>query len=426
MRRISIHIEELGPIKNADIELAQLMLFTGASSLGKSYTNFLTYYVFSTFANNRMYKFISNKIEGRLKQNTDFVFDFKLSDLCVWMSEDVKVFFKNLLGYNNIPCSVYFNFHLNDDEDILNISFLREDNFYDLKNTDLQICSVTINGTKRFMIWDDTMISPTISDCIASYLSVYLFGTHLSHSFLLPPGRASLLDNSYSVQKSASRVGMYDLFLRDYDFLTRKSMNEVSKDSDQQFFESRISKLIGGKVQTTKEGAILILSDGNAIPLSAAASSIKELSPILFWMQNREISLDSICIEEPEAHAHPEMQYGIADLLVACLNKGAHMQITTHSDYLLSRFNQLILLHRMKTTNETAFMTYCNQHRHSSKLTLDVNNVKAYYFYRNENNEVKIRLHDISEGIPFDSFSTIVKRQIEIDDSLEDLLKTEE
>ena len=423
MRRISVHIEELGPIRNANIELAQLMLFTGASNLGKSYTNFLAYYVFSAFANNRIYKFISNKIDGRLKQNANFDFVLKLSDLCVWMSEDVKDFFKNLLGYNSIPCTVFFDFDT--DVDAFDISFLREDDSFKFKDDDLKVSSVTINGAKRLMIWDDTIASPMVSDLIASHLSVFLFGTHIAHSFLLPPGRASLLDNSYSVQKSASRVGMYDLFLRDYDILTRKSMNEISKDADRQFFESRISKLIGGKVKATKDGTVLILSDGSPIPLSAAASSIKELSPILFWMQNREISLDSICIEEPEAHAHPEMQYGIADLLVACLNKGAFMQITTHSDYLLSRLNQLILLHHLKTSNEAAFMAYCTQYRHSSKLTLDVNNVKAYYFYRDENNEVKIRLQDISDGIPFDSFSSIVKRQIEIDDLLEESLKTE-
>ena len=423
MRRISVHIEELGPIRNAEIELAQLMLFTGASNLGKSYTNFLAYYVFSIFANNRIYKYISNKIDGRLKQNANFDFVLKLSDLSVWMSEDVKVFFKNLLGYDNIPCVVFFNFET--DVDTYEISFLREDNSFQFKNVDLKVSSVTINGTKKLMVWDDTMASPVISDLIASYLSIYLFGIHFAHSFLLPPGRASLLDNSYSVQRGASRVGMYDLFLRDYDILTRKSMNEISKDADRQFFESRISKLIEGKVQTTKEGAFLILPNENRIPLSAAASSIKELSPILFWMQNREISMDSICIEEPEAHAHPEMQYGIADLLVACLNKGAFMQITTHSDYFLSRLNQLILLHRLKTTNEAAFVAYCSKYRHSNRLTLDVDNVRAYYFYRDENNDVKIRLQDISEGIPFDSFSSIVKRQIEVDDWLEESLKTE-
>lgn len=423
MRRISVHIGELGPIKNADIELAQLMLFTGASNLGKSYTNFLVYYVFSTFANNRIYKFISNKIDGRLKQSPNFDFVLKLSEICVWMSEDVKEFFRTLLGYNDIHCNVSFSLG---DEEVFNISFLKEDDVFNVQNKSFLISSVTINGDKKIMIWDDQIASPKISNLIANYLSALLFGTSISHSFLLPPGRASLLGNSFSVQKNASNVGMYDLFLRDYDFLTRKSMDEVAKDSDQQFFKSRISKLIGGRVLSTKDGAVLELPNGQYIPLSAAASSIKELSPILFWMQNRDISLDSICIEEPEAHAHPEMQYGIADLLVACLNKGAFMQITTHSDYLLSRLNQLILLHHLKVSNEAAFTAYCAQYRHSSKLTLDINKVKSYYFFRDKNNDVKIRLQDISEGIPFDSFSSIVRHQIEIDDLLEKSLKTED
>ena len=103
MRKIFIHIDKLGPIKNVDIELAQLMLFTGASNLGKSYTNFLVYYVFSTFANNRISKFISNKIEGRINQSDNFNFVFKISELCIWMSDDVKSFFQNLLGYDSIP-----------------------------------------------------------------------------------------------------------------------------------------------------------------------------------------------------------------------------------------------------------------------------------------------------------------------------------
>lgn len=35
MKKFRIHIEELGPIKNADITLAPVMIFTGASNLGK-------------------------------------------------------------------------------------------------------------------------------------------------------------------------------------------------------------------------------------------------------------------------------------------------------------------------------------------------------------------------------------------------------
>lgn len=416
MKRISIHIEKLGPIRNADIELAQLMLFTGASNLGKSYTNFLTYYVFSTFANNRIYKFVSNKIEGKLKQSKDFNINIKFSDLCVWMTEDVKDFFSNLLGYDEIPCEVTFLFDL--DFEILNIVYLHNDETVKLGEGTLTFSSVAINGEKRIFLSDFPSVASLISDFIADYLSEQIFEKRIAHSFLLPPGRASLLDNSYSVQKSASRVGMYDLFLRDYDILTRKPMWEESKMPDEQFFGSRISKLIGGELYASKDGTTLRLANNISIPLSAAASSIKELSPILMWMKNRKIASDSICIEEPEAHAHPEMQYNMTDLLVACLNKGAFMQITTHSDYLLARLNQLLALGRMKKHDDKVFADFCKDNMHSKSIFLDTNKVKAYYFYLDVNNQVKIELQDLSEGIPFDSFSSIVRKQMDMDDKL--------
>ena len=416
MKKISIHIEKLGPIRNADIELAQLMLFTGASNLGKSYTNFLAYYVFSTFANNRIYKFVSNKIEGKLKKIKNFTLNIKFSDLCIWMSKDVKDFFGNLLGYDNIPCEVTFFFDL--DFDILKIVYRHEDDTISFGENSVTLSSVTINEEKRIFFADFPSITNLISDYIAEYLSEQIFEKRIAHSFLLPPGRASLLDNSYSVQKSASRIGMYDLFLRDYDLLTRKPMWEDTKETDKQFFESRISKLIGGELQTSKDGTMLKLANDISIPLSAAASSIKELSPILFWMKNRRIENDSVCIEEPEAHAHPEMQYNMTDLLIACLNKGAFMQITTHSDYLLARLNQLISLGKLKKSDEKAFHEFCRKNSLSRSIALDAEKIKAYFFHLDDNNQVKIKRQELSEGIPFDSFTTVVKMQMDMDDKL--------
>ena len=63
MKKLKIHIEELGPIRNADIELAPIMIFTGASNLGKSYTNFLAYYVFYLFSSNRLLEFFQTKVK---------------------------------------------------------------------------------------------------------------------------------------------------------------------------------------------------------------------------------------------------------------------------------------------------------------------------------------------------------------------------
>lgn len=419
MKKIIIKIKELGPIRDAEIELAPFMLFTGISNLGKSYTNFLAYYVFTVFANNRMHQFIANKMEGKLKQKEEFDFSFTINELCIWMMKDVKVFFQNLLKYPNIPCDIIFNLGLESIK--YDIHFKKTKDLLIGNDQTLSLAIVTINGEDRPFICTSNKTTILASSNISHKMSKDIFGHELYRSFLLPPGRASLLDNGYTVQSEAGRIGMYNIFLRDYDLLMDKGMDESKRRNDQQFFNSRIQKLINGKLLKTQDGISLELTNGRTVPISAAASSIKELSPILFWMQNRIINNDSICIEEPEAHAHPEMQQNIADLLVACANKGAFMQITTHSDYLLSRFNQLIKLNQLKKNNVDGFIDFCKSNDHSTNLTLDPDIIKAYYFFIDENNNIRIKKQNLNNGIPLDSFSNIVLKQIETDNSLEEL-----
>ena len=154
---------------------------------------------------------------------------------------------------------------------------------------------------------------------------------------------------------------------------------------------------------------------------AAHLSSIKELAPVLMWMKaTTNMQYESICIEEPEAHCHPIMQAQLADLLVACINKGALMQITTHSDYLLKRLNELLRLDDLKNTDPERFDKYCDKYQHSRTLTLNREQIKAYYFhYSNEEKCVKIELQDISDGIPFDSFSQIMDEEIEFDNFMD-------
>ena len=160
------------------------------------------------------------------------------------------------------------------------------------------------------------------------------------------------------------------------------------------------------------------LDEQTEVPLSATASSIKELSPLLLWVQTGTIEEDSMCIEEPEAHAHPNMQYDIADLLAACMMKGTLMQITTHSDYLLARLNQLIRLHNLKQTDVNRFEAICTDKEIDKKLTLDKNLINSYYFYKDDvTHQVKIEKQKVDNGIPFTTFSNAVQEQIDWDET---------
>ena len=160
------------------------------------------------------------------------------------------------------------------------------------------------------------------------------------------------------------------------------------------------------------------------IPISAAASSVKELTPLLRLLQTAEYIDDySILFEEPEAHVHPKNQDALADLIVSMLRRGALFQITTHSDYLLSRLNQLIRFGEMRQTDWQRFSTFCEKNHTPSDLYLFPKEVGAYFFSANADGSVSIERQDAANGIPFTTFCDIVTQQERVDDQIEMLME---
>lgn len=424
MKDFRIHIEELGPIKDADITLAPVMIFTGASNLGKSYTNFLTYYIFNLFSGDRLKDFIRTKITEDTERLKEFNFSFTTNELKAWMEEDVRRFFVYLLNYPDIPCRIQFNptecteneFAVRYTQDVSGI--VKEVP----KGLDLAMVSINNEDHYIYVLQSKDKIQE-ICFLTSKYLCKKLLGREISHAYLLPPGRASLLNESYSTQAQSSKIGMYDIFLKDFDLINNRRMKDMQKTIRQATDAKtvKIREMINGEVNNKKEGLVLKINEQTELPLSAAASSIRELSPVILWMQTNDLSKDSMCIEEPEAHAHPEMQYSIADLLASCINEGALMQITTHSDYFLARLNQLIRLDKVKRNMPKAFESFCEKNGWDRNLTLDGSLVGAYYFHADDAGQtIKVERMNSENGIPFATFVKAVQEQIEWNDLLED------
>lgn len=424
MKDFRIHIEKLGPIKDADITLAPVMIFTGASNLGKSYTNFLTYYIFNLFSGDRLKDFIRTKITEDTERLKEFNFSFTISELKAWMEEDVRRFFVYLLNYPDIPCRIQFNptecteneFAVRYTQDVSGI--VKEVP----KGLDLAMVSINNEDHYIYVLQSKDKIQE-ICFLTSKYLCKKLLGREISHAYLLPPGRASLLNESYSTQAQSSKIGMYDIFLKDFDLINNRRMKDMQKTIRQATDAKtvKIREIINGEVNNKKEGLVLKINEQTELPLSAAASSIRELSPVILWMQTNDLSKDSMCIEEPEAHAHPEMQYSIADLLASCINEGALMQITTHSDYFLARLNQLIRLDKVKRNKPEAFESFCEKNGWDRNLTLDGSLVGAYYFHADDAGQtIKVERMNSENGIPFATFVKAVQEQIEWNDLLED------
>ncbi len=418
MAKFHINVLQLGPVKDFEFHLAPVMLFTGASSLGKSYINFLAYYCYYVFSSRRINEFIENKLPTDINKAESFALTIKFDELRLWLEEDVAKFFRYLLNYPDVKCDVKFIFDC--EKTKIDFEYL-EDSKNKVQNSDYYSAVFKVNGNGRKIVFEESIKHISIITFLRDALMEILFGTRFLRSILLPPGRASLMSSDYSTQSQSSKTGMYDIFLRDNDRINADVLRKSSISGDEKDFADLVHNLIHGDLNYNKEGLKYTPENEGTIPLEAAASSIKELTPLLMWMLGGRIQNQSICIEEPEAHLHPLMQVDIADLLAACINKGAYMQITTHSDYFLQRINQLIKLGRVKKDNEELFKKYCAENEQSTLYYLDEQQINAFYFHR-ENGETKIdKLEPGEEGLPLETFFGAIKYLSGEDEKIDEL-----
>lgn len=424
MKKIEIIINEFGPLSNQTITLAPFMIFTGKSGLGKSYANYLTYYFFSSFTEGRLQGLVENKIK---KNRTDQQFTITEDELRQWLNNGVEEFMRDFLGDDSLTCNVNFSFSLGENKQ-LNISYTKElgkelqETFEDQR---IVIANVTINSSTPVRIYEYTPdeTKASITKVLQWYLQSLLFEQRIIKSIILPPARGAYVGENYTTkEKIASSTGMYRLFLRDSD---EGVLAFPLEKADRQFFTSQIEKLIDGKLVSEKGLQSLKLPNGHKISLTASASSIKELSPLLFYMMNWSNMPLSICLEEPEAHLHPDMQVDIANLLAALFNKQSFLQLTTHSDYFLQRINQLIKIGYIRQEQPEAYKKLCEDRKLNNRFYLDAGQIKSYYFHADENHQSHVEELEIGRnGIPFSTFFNTVKKLREEEDYLNDILES--
>ena len=401
---IRIIIDKLGPITDSEIVFKPFMVFTGESGLGKSYTALLWYNLITSLTPMRLQEFITKKINGSVKEELTF----KFKDFRMWLNQNTAAFLGYLLGNNNFDCQVNYVFEIDDD---MPVELKR---LHDEDASGFTRCSINGDIDVFPLDLEDNILMMSFS--LHGYLSELCFGKNYLRPLILPPARAAFMGAN-----TTSPIGMYRDFLAQLDDLKTPS-RIISPDN--QFFVNYIAKLADGEIVLENGSVFLQFESGEKIPVSAAASSVKELMPFLLMLQNGKIrQYNSLLFEEPEAHVHPKKQFLVMDMLARCCNKGMLIQMTTHSDYLLGRMNQLLVLGNIREKSMEAFEIFCKEHQFNKNLYLHTEQIGGYYFKR-ENDRVVIEEQDLSLGLPFNSFENTVKSQMELSADINDLAES--
>ena len=78
------------------------------------------------------------------------------------------------------------------------------------------------------------------------------------------------------------------------------------------------------------------------IGLGQVSSMVTELAPMVLFLRDGVGVGDTLFVEEPEAHLHPAAQTEVAYTLARLVNAGVRVVATTHSDWLLKEFANLM------------------------------------------------------------------------------------
>lgn len=414
MKDIIFKIHKLGPVENVNVKFAPMVILTGESSLGKSYVNYLFYYFMSFFYSSKIYDILLKDLDIK---NEKQVFEIKKSILEVELRDGLKSFMCGFLGDENFECDVEFLFPSLPDTMTYSYEYKSNEVFGLQAAQNNKLLSVAFCNENIEKVKVETIDEDTVAAGLELSMVKFLFGRFLYSPIILPPGRGAFVGENFSVKnRISSSMGMYNDFFAQYDKATLPSSNGQETDEE---FVALMQKIIGGQLKTDKNRQYFVMADGTRISLNAAASSIKEISPFLFYLKNKFNNFCSVCFEEPEAHLHPSMQIAVADLVAAYKNKGAFFQITTHSDYFLARINQLIKLDELESQKEEL----AKEIDVPVISALDKNEVAAYYFYRNGEGKVEVKALEVTaHGIPFATFYDVVNEQQEQNDLLDEML----
>lgn len=416
--QIIINIHQLGAIRNAKITLNQFMIFSGASGLGKSYAAMLVHFVYRVLTGEELEGFfrLRNASLSDLKRFDDVakheVYSCPSDDFIQWINTRAQEYMKELLSFEdlNMDVSIEFNglpqilrFYYNHTERI---------NHKDEPNIEAR-GALSMNKSLFGGVSFPLSIVPQIQlDLFSTVLSGYLTDKFkigfVGSTFFMPPSRGAVLqvplDKQFKVFESTP---MYAEFIekfaniRSYSPYTQKPI--------------RTTRITDGRLEE-KEGKLIYMTHDTPLPISAAASSIKEIAPFIIMAEKGFARYYSILFEEPESHLHPEMQNAVVDVMAQMIEQGSHFQITTHSDYVLRRINDLIYLHLLKEKWADAgkFSAFCEKYGLNENIAINPSLINAYFFKAEEGGLSSVIEQDLSDGVPFDTFEKMINKNFPI------------
>jgi predicted ATPase len=434
--RVSFAIEDLGPIRDSIVNFKPFLLFSGESNTGKSYTAMAVYYFFFMLNNEQLVSELTSKLFDIRKIENDLKFhkEIMVNISKIALEEVEKLYNKNIhrfmaymLGYDEFSCKVTIKLEIPEGTELktyFSISKSKEQT-QTIKLKTVFPTSTYIQEFDRDLLFAEP--ANELKKFVKELYMMLFFDKPVIRNFLLPPARGAFSGLTPSMLKEFSGIGMYNEFLEGIDNVRFRGFLPEAFRKQEEIVNSLFSRLLNGnlKVEKNRISFRIPASDGE-IPLTAGSSSVKELFPLYIILNRLPIDNLSICIEEPEAHLHPELQRSAALLLAYIVNNDGFIQVTTHSDFFVNQVNNLLKLHFIKNKEPNRFKKILKEVGIREEFVLDPKDMGNYYFEKVKD-VVHVRELEASEnGMPLESFKHTYDQSVKETRNLREALTDDE
>ena len=379
-------LQNIGIIKNYELELGNLTVICGKNNTGKTYLSYSIYGFYQNIYNKIItHNFknfnLQNLRENIIKNETYKInlneLELEIFDLYRDLSNNyshklVDIFNTNVDEFNNSNFSIELPIPTNvvDLEFVMPIS---EDKGKIVKEKNTEFAYLYLPRTNKYInISELELVSENENKFSASQIFFaftkgrlfLLYKKLIQNVFLISAERSSLQTFQKEIDQYRSRL-MFEMqknksisitdfsisrfsfpieqemnFIRDIDKIIKK--NSFIKENYPEIIEY-IEEMFGVKYEFLNEQ--LMINVGNKlIPQYLASSSVRSLADLHIWLKHKASKADLLMIDEPELNLHPENQIKLARLFAKLINIGLNVWITTHSDYIVKEINNLLLL----------------------------------------------------------------------------------
>jgi AAA15 family ATPase/GTPase len=354
-----ITVKNFLTIKNADIEIKRINLFIGPQATGKSILAKLIYYFKSDFSST--FYDIASQRQGKRVFDKELLRRFEeIFPPSYWGNSSFSITYNNGDSF----FATISRAQTSKSKKKVSISYSKQVITL-LRNTTNKTTKAleefkkpSSDSNKKFKRsrTERSVIYRTILDCINN--SNYKF--FLDRDVFIPASRSFFANIQKNIFSFLANNLYIDPFLKEFGSYYENAKWEYSsmKDTDTSDGGSKarliLQSIIRGEFIQEKEQD-WILGDGRKVNLANASSGQQESTPMLLVLATL-LSVEQInargtvFIEEPEAHLFPKSQKSIMSLIGLIHNcNGDQFIITTHSPYMLTAANNLVLANDVYT-----------------------------------------------------------------------------